>query len=313
MFKITILFLLCSVANASALITDAFFMPTSFWYQPIPATVTINTNNAAMVADLSGQAKNMIGAVKGSNAPIYLPGPTAPIAKITPNPPNPNLTSMWSSVPLSSAYSPSSDNGDYGMAVYDKGHDIYYETWGTTKATINAQTVWQAKWGGQMKNASLSNGIWPSPYGSTATGLPYIGGQVTADELNRGEIKHVIGIALVNLAKWNTFSWPANRSDGNGLGTIPEGARFRFDPTININSLGLTPWQQTIVKAGQIYGFVVWDSGANAIRFENPLDYTTAGKTNPYIEIFGADHTFVYLQNLPWSSVQFLPTDYGKP
>ena len=85
-----------------------------------------------------------------------------------------------------------------------------------------------------MQNVSKSPGIWQRPYGTTATGLPFLGGQITAEELRQGEIKHVLGISLVDTEKWNVVSWPANRSDGynpkNAPNRIPEGLRFRLDP-----------------------------------------------------------------------------------
>src|SRR5439155_6124844 len=94
----------------------------------------------------------------------------------------------------------------------------------------------------------------------TATGLPFAGGQITPEELEAGEIKHVIGIALVQADK--TFSWPATRSDGVGCCgalCIPEGSRFRLDPSVDVNRLDMHRVGKTIAKAAQKYGFVVWD------------------------------------------------------
>src|SRR5215470_3421504 len=126
-----------------------------------------------------------------------------------------------------------------------------------------------------MSNVSKSDGIWPPRYGAAATGLPFIGGQITADELRRGEINHVLGISLVEPESANIFSWPANRSDGENpalaSGRIPEGLRFRLDPTINLEALHLHPVAKIIAKAAQTYGFVVWDrAGAISLRATNP-------------------------------------------
>jgi hypothetical protein len=159
-----------------------------------------------------------------------------------------------------------------------------------------------------MQNVHQNSGVWDFPYGATATGLPLIGGQITADELLRGEIKHVIGISIVATAKWTVVSSPANRSDGNSEGIIPEGTRFRLDPTINLDTLNLHPVAKIIAKAAQKYGFVVWDqAGAIAIRAENPLSYTQQGKANPYINLLAGTPTNQIFNNFPWQNLQFLP------
>ena len=70
-----------------------------------------------------------------------------------------------------------------------------------------------------MRNVSKSQGIWQKPYGTTATGLPFLGGQITAEELQRGEIRHVLGIALVDAEKWSGLL-----VSGESLGRLqPEG------------------------------------------------------------------------------------------
>jgi hypothetical protein len=89
------------------------------------------------------------------------------------------------------------------------------------------------------------------------------------------KIDHVMGIALVDTEKASVVSWPANRSDGanpqNDKDRIPEGIRFRLDPTVDVNSLKMHPVGKAIARAAQIYGFVVWDrAGAICLRAENP-------------------------------------------
>ena len=148
--------------------------------------------------------------------------------------------------------------------------------------------------------------------------MPFIGGQITAEELQRGEIKHVMGISLVNVEKYNVVSWPAHRSDGwNPGGTpnrIPEGARFRLDPTVNVDELPITSVGKIIAKAAQKYGFVVWDkAGSISLRAQNPLSYTTQGKANPYDALFRGKPSYAILNGFPWEHLQFLPMNYGKP
>lgn len=169
-----------------------------------------------------------------------------------------------------------------------------------------------------MKNASAGNGIWPFPYGVIATGLPFIGGQITAEELKRGEIRHVMGIALPDLEDSSVYSWPANRSDGINSGhsanRIPAGTRMRLDPAVNVEALDIHPAAKVIARAAQKYGFVVWDrSGQITLRSQNPKSYTATGQPDPYREIFEGTPEYAILDGFPWNRLQFLPKDYGKP
>jgi hypothetical protein len=56
---------------------------------------------------------------------------------------------------------------------------------------------------------------------------------------------------------------PATGSDGWSTlaGAIPEGARVQLDPSLDLDSLGLTPWQKTIARALQEYGMLLVDTG----------------------------------------------------
>jgi hypothetical protein len=169
-----------------------------------------------------------------------------------------------------------------------------------------------------MQNASHSLGIWNHPYGTTATGLPFLGGQISAAELQRGEIRHALGISLVDVESWQIVSWPANRSDGYNPNKaphrIPEGLRFRLDPRVDVNALKLHPVGKMIAKAAQKYGFVVWDkAGGISLRADNPKSYTKAGRGDPFPALFRGTPSYAILEGFPWEGLQFLPLDYGKP
>ena len=161
-------------------------------------------------------------------------------------------------------------------------------------------------------------GIFQRSYGTTATGLPFISGQITAEELTRGEIKHAIGIALVDVEKASIFSWPANRSDGYNPNNVPnriaEGQRFRLDPNVNVDALSMSKAGKIIAKAAQKYGFIVWDkAGSVSIRAQNADSYTLLGKPNPYPALYQYIAGYEVLNGFPWDKLQFLPMNYGRP
>ncbi len=298
------------------------FAAGSFWYQPIPANAPLNPSSAGMLRNFLAQIRSYYGDVNldiaSWTAPIYEPAAgTQTVAVRQRQALNAGLAAQWAAVPMPSyTQIPDSPDTDKEVVLYQPSTDKMWEFW---QLAHDSNGAWAASWGGEMQNVSLNNGIWANPYGATATGLPLIGGQLSIDELSAGKIKHAIGIALVETAANNVVSWPANRSDGWSSGKlpgtlIPEGLRFRLDPTINVDALNLTPIAKMVAKAAQIYGFVVWDrAGSIALRAENPLSRTAFGKPDPYPRLTQGVPHYAIFNNFPWDHLQFLPMNYGKP
>lgn len=309
--------------SGGSLPTDAIFAPSSFWYQPIPANVTLHANSAGFAADFQRQVRTFYGNVAVNTdtyaSPIYSPpaGTATRAVKFwdcqNKGYADPSLVAQWSAVPVPT-YAKASAGTDGEMSIYQPATNTLWEFW----QARNSNGQWQACWGGRMDNVKSNPGIWPGSYGTTATGLPFIGGQITAEELRRGEIRHAIGLALVEAEKPGVVSWPAQRSDGynpsNAPNRIPEGLRFRLDPSLDVDALAIHPVAKIIAKAGQKYGFVVWDkAGAISIRMQNPLSYTALGQPNPYPALFNGTQPYALLNGIPWNRLQFMPKDYGRP
>lgn len=310
-------------AYAETLATDHIFAANSFWYKTIPVDVKLHENSAAFVAEFLRQKSAYYGTV-GINTTAYA-SPVYYVARDTPtvtvaywncqnkHSEDMSLIEQWSAVPIP-VYALAAKGADAEMTIYQPSTDTLWEFWKARKI----EGKWQACWGGRMLNASKNDGVFDTYYGTTATSLPFIGGQITAEELQRGEIKHVIGISMVDLESRTIYSWPAHRSDGHnpkGLpNRIPEGMRFRLDPSVNVDALKMHPVGKTIAKAAQKYGFVVWDkAGAVMLRAQNPLSYTLLGQPNHYEALFAGTKQYAILNNFPWDRLQFLPLNYGKP
>lgn len=311
------------VSSAAPVLTDAVFAPTSFWYSALPVDAPLHANSAGFVADFLRQKQAYYGTVnintRAYASPVFIADANTPTTKVAywncQNKPYPEtaLEAQWTAVPIPS-YAVPADGTDAEMTIYQPSTNTLWEFWVTRK--MNGQ--WQACWGGKMENVSTGDGTWPHPYGTTATGLPFLGGQITAEELSRGEIRHAIGISLVETEYYHVLSWPAKRSDGwnpeLATNRIPEGLRFRLDPGINVDALPMTTAGKIIAKAAQKYGFVVWDkAGAISIRAQNPKSYTALGQSDPYIALFGGKPSYAVLNGFPWERLQFMPMDYGKP
>ncbi len=329
-------------AGSAITLSSHLFAPTSFWYQPIPANAPLNANSATYAQNLASQVKTYYGNVNLNTdtyaAPVYYvqtsgtPYTTTSDPNATPlfqvgssvnvaasgacnssNYSDPRLAAQWQGVPIPAGATVAKGT-DKEMDIYDISTQTFWEFW----VMSNTNGQWSGCWGGRIQDTSQSDGIFPNPFGGSATGLPYQAGEITAAELASGNIDHVMGIAIVNADSWNVFSWPANRSDGynpnNAPGQIPEGIRFRLDPAINVDALNLNPIARTIAIAAQKYGFVVWDKGGSVtLRLSNPMSYQLAGKANPYAALFGNTASYAIMNGFPWDKVQFMPVDYGKP
>jgi hypothetical protein len=312
-----------AAVKANALTTDAVFSADSFWYTPIPKDVELHPYTAQYTQEFLRQKKAYYNTVNINTAkwssPVYVADSNTAPVRVNQwdcqkkGYKDSGLLTQWASVPVPS-YAVPAEGTDMEMTVYQPSTDTVWEFWKAKKEN----GVWYACWGGRLENASKSNGVFNKYYGTTATSLPFLGGQITAEELARGEIKHAIGISMVDLEHWNVFSWPANRSDGWNSNKvayrIAEGQRFRLDPTIDVDKLNLTKVGKIIAKAAQTYGFVVWDkAGSISLRAQNVYSYTKLGKENPYPALFENKPNYAVLNNFPWESLQFLPIDYGKP
>jgi hypothetical protein len=310
-------------ASAARPATDAVFAADSFWYAPIARGAPLHPNSAAFVREFLRQKKAYYGNVNLNTrkyaSPVYVVGPDVPGTNVAQwdcqhkGFKDKHLAQQWESVPIP-AYAEAADGSDAEMTIYQPSSDTLWEFWRARKADGG----WQACWGGRLSQVSRSDGVFPAHYGTTATSLPFIGGQITAAELQRGEIGHAIGIALVDAEHFDVKSWPAHRSDGynpqHKPNRIPEGLRLRLDPDVDVDQLKLHPVAKTIARAAQKYGFVVWDkAGAISLRLENPKSATARGLPDPYPALFKGTGASSILDGFPWDRLQFLPQDHGKP
>jgi hypothetical protein len=321
--SIAALLLLVAPAFGARLPTDTVFARDSFWYTPIPRKVELHPDSDAFVQEFLRQKKAYYGNVNLNTSqyasPVYVVGRDVKGTDVSEwdcqnkKFKDKNLAEQWKSVPIPD-YAEPADGTDAEMTIYQPSTDTVWEFWRARKSDGG----WEACWGGRLDHASRSDGVFPNHYGTTATSLPFIGGQITAEELQRGEIRHAMGIALVDAEHFSMKSWPAHRSDGfnpkRAPNRIPEGLRLRLDPKVDVDSLRLHPVAATIARAAQKYGFVVWDkAGAISLRLQNPKSSTARGADDPYPALFKGTSKGKIMDGFPWDRLQFLPQDYGKP
>ncbi len=183
--------------------THPVFAPSSFWYAKIPANAPLHPNSAGFLKDFLRQFNTYYGNVaintSSYSSPIYVVDARVPTVRVKhwdcqnrgfiDQP----LQAQWQAVPIP-RYAEAANGTDAQMTIYQPSTDTMWEFW---KARKTEQGKWEACWGGRMDGVSKDDGIWTNPYGTTATGLPFLGGQISVEELRRGHIPHAIGIALV--------------------------------------------------------------------------------------------------------------------
>ena len=118
-------------------------------------------------------------------------------------------------------------------------------------------------------------------YVSRGAGVPYLAGLIRPWEIARGRIEHALAFGY-ELSREERCVWPASKTDGDDARTdaIPEGARLRLDPTLDVDRIeGLDAVGRIIARALQEYGMILIDnSGANKIYAEDDLTARWTGR-----------------------------------
>jgi hypothetical protein len=292
-----------------------FFAAGSPWNTPLGGDAPLDATSPQVVAELArsvqdGWARGVPPAINTTaySAPIEtVPSGQDLVAVKLDQPPSwvPDLRAAFAQVPVPSSARPAPGT-DGHMIVWQPGTERLWEFW----RMQHQADGWHAEWGGFTDRVRSALGVFTgtsAAWGATATGLSLAGGLITLAELRRGKIEHALALAVPN-ARRGAFARPAQHSDGVGTAqyAVPEGARFRLDPRIDVDALRVPPVTKMIARAAQRYGLIVRDQGAGISLFaEDPSPY---GK-DPYPGLFGGQASWDLLRGFPWSSLQLLRMD----
>lgn len=298
------------------------FAANSFWNTRLDRDVDLDPNSSRYVSEFLRQVgqKDDVVYINTTNysPPVYEVPLDQPVRKVKWFDCQKNgmssfskaLEQQFAEVPLPDDAVPS-DGTDKEIVVWQRDADVLWDFWKAEKS--NGE--WRACWGGKLEGVSHRDGRFEAPFGTTASGLPLIGGLIRIEELQSGRIEHALSLSLLE-TQAKQFVWPASRTDGksNSPNAIPEGQRFRLDPSVDIDDLSLSKAGKSIAHAIQDYGFVVRDvSGAVTLYAENPSDEADrSGWRNPYNEIFHGDRAYQVLEGFPWDRLQAISPDVGR-
>jgi hypothetical protein len=306
---------------------DNGFSKNGPWNTKLPPNVPLATNSAAIVASITQDEQDTNGAwvlnTDTFSTPIFYVSRNTPVQNWTysdcQNLPQlaPVIAGSLENVPTPADLI-ASQGTDGSTTIYQPSTDTYWDFW---RAQKDASGHWSACWGGKIEHYSHNPGIFTNPLGASASGLPLGAGVIRISELQRGLIDHAI-ILVVPRTQANCFSWPANRDDGNTVGSdIPcEGQRLRLNPSFDVTML-YGRATQTIARAMQQYGLIVTDHGGAIVTYaedERPYEATHGG-VNPYPALEDPDSILTPLEQqavltqIPIDQLQALPFNYGKP
>lgn len=304
-------------ARKSSLAGD-LFAPASFWNKRVADDAPVDPNSAPLVQAFAAQIQQerssgigpWIGAGAGST-PLYRVPEDQPRVRVrldtTTSHGSKALRRAFASVPMPRNAKPAP--GDDGhLTVWQPSTDRLWEFFHARREG----GAWHADWGGAIQHVSKSPGYytasaWPGAtrnWGATASSLPIVGGTILLDELKRGRIDHALALNLP-APRSGEFAWPAQRTDGTGPPTaLPEGARIRLDPTVNVDDLGLSKVGRMIARAAQRYGMVVRDQTHHGTSLW--VETAPAGSSSGFGTYLKGKTPSDVLAAFPWDRMQVL-------
>ena len=299
-----------ALAQVAATESTQVFAPDSFWNAPLADGAPLDPRSADYVSEIQRQLTVVPPYINTTrySTPVYTVPAGQPTVQVKLDSPwaEPDLRDAWQQVPIPANAIPA-EGTDGHIVVHQPSTDTMWEFW----RAVELADGWHAAWGGKMTNVSTNPGFYttPSNWGSTATSLPLLGGLIRLEELEAGRIDHALALAIPDVKK-DVYSWPAQRSDGafDGPNAIPEGTRFRLDPSLDLNTIQMAPVVRMVAEAAQRYGIVLRDKAGSVTFFgEDP----TPTSTNPYAGPTGwfeGKSAATLMEAFPWQHLQALET-----
>jgi hypothetical protein len=299
------------------------FAADSVWNAPLPADALLDPRSDVLVKTLNDTVAHDIAARWGpwistfETSPLYTVPADQPTVRVRLSPGSwkVGLQQTFEAVPIPPEAEPAL-GPDAHLTVWQPSTDRLWELYHASKQADG----WHADFGGSIASVSRSPGYfttdsWPGlskpSWGATATSLPVIAGTMMIDELEAGVIPHALAMNIP-YALPNVYSWPAQRTDGDSTDpdAIPEGARFRLDPDLDLSSLELPPLTRMIAVAAQRYGMIVRDQTHHAVSVfaENPAQFGTDPYTGEF-GFYGGQWPNSVMEAFPWNHLQLVSMD----
>ena len=263
------------------------FSKKSPWNTPVPDKTPSDPNSALMVANLKNKAGVLKGNIVHWSVPLFvIDSGTSPKRDVRTtserlNPlVDPSGRGVAQNIPIPESVWPDPKEDGHMLLV----DPVKMKSWDFSVARMKPDGSWTASridiWDlkGKGYREAFSGDYWWT-FGARGSGMPLIAGLIRPEEIEAGEIRHALVCSTpvnrkssVPGAKPELCSPTASRTDGAGSGNefIPEGARLQLEPSLNIDSLPISPATKVIASALQKYGMYVGDNASTfVIYFQN--------------------------------------------
>ena len=288
--------------------------------QKLPADVELEPESSRYVTALTQGTEAMLVQYRQYSAPVYFSDSTTSRTDVLLH-----CGQTWErgvnvlkNVPIPSFAEPSNDidgadnpiiagqcgensSQDNNMVIIDLQNRCEYDLWQARKETGR----WAASWGNAISIDSM--GVFDTGLSARGSGFAFLAGVIWPHELASGVINHALLFALpVGLVKGGGPVAPATETDGESTNpdAIPEGARLRLDPTLDLNTLNLTPAALTIARAMQDYGMFLTDRGGSPYLVLYAVDPRSV-QGNPYAGYL-PDQDFPPIDGIPLDRLQLV-------
>lgn len=274
------------------------FAPSSPFRTPIPDGAPLDPNSEAMVASAT-RGGGLFANLVAYGIPIYQTDAGTPRYVV-----ECSITS-WGRCPFDGYQVPIPDSArphrgsDGAMVMVDHSTREIFEFW----RARHADGRWTASFGAVM---NLDGSGWGGT--ATASGASRLGGVIQISEIQQGVIPHALALQTVNACA-GEFRSPATRTDGHSSrpDCLPEGARIRLDPAVDLSVLPLVPAVRMVARALQVYGGYVVDTGGAPLSVSFELDRTAAnGSVGAVYQEAGLRWDYDNMPGVPWNRLQVL-------
>jgi hypothetical protein len=174
-------------------------------------------------------------------------------------------------VPIPDGAKPA-EGTDAHLAIVNRQTNQEWGMWATSSDASgwHAEVAATADLGGTGVRPPTASAPWWMGHGARACGFPLSAGLITVDQMRSGVIDHALVVAYPHIRS-RYYASPASTAQ-NGFATalptrgMPCGTRIQLDPSLNLDTLKLSPSGKIIARALQTYGAFVGDfSGAMSL------------------------------------------------